>query len=208
MNELSNTKELILDVFIEMTSALGYENVSMRGIAEKVGIKAASIYNYFESKGKILEHVYDYYLEHQYDNRKPVPEMHTLIETAGARDIVTTFFYTFQTEDQRKYRRMILTTKIVYMRLFQDPIANKIFTDANINNAEYVQAVLQHGINIGRIDPTFDLPTFAEILIGSLQIMGIKAFASVAYQVGQLDQEQRILDLLARLLSTALNPSA
>ena len=98
MDELSGIKEHIFDAFVEMTSSLGYENVSMRNIAEKVGIKVASIYNHFETKGKILNYAYDYYAKRQYDNRKPLDEMKKMIETASADDIVPTFFYKFVTE--------------------------------------------------------------------------------------------------------------
>jgi hypothetical protein len=90
------------------------------------------------------------------------------------------------------------------MRLFQDSTANTIFADNNINNAEYVIDILKHGIAIGRIAPDFDVETFADVLIGSMTIMGIKAFSGRDYVVGQLEQEKRILALLARLLSTAL----
>lgn len=90
------------------------------------------------------------------------------------------------------------------MRLFQDPLANAIFTLNNVNNAERVIDILKHGIEIGRIDPGFDIETFADLLIGAIAIMGIKAFASADYQVSQLEQEKRILELLTRLLSTAL----
>ena len=204
MDELSGTKENIFDTFIEMTSSLGYENVSMRDIAEKVGIKVASIYNHFESKERILECVYDYYEERQYDNRKSADEMKKMIETAGVDELLRTFFFTFVSEDQKKYVRMVLITKIIYMRLFQDPIANAMFTRNNLNNAEYVTGVMKHGIEIGRLDSSFDIETFADVLIGSMIIMGIKAFSGADYKVGQLDQEERILALLARLLATAL----
>ena len=204
MEKLSGTKELIFDAFVEMTSSFGYENVSMRNIADKVGIKVASIYNHFESKDKILRYAYDYYFERQYDNRKPVDEMKKIIETASADELVPTFFYTFVTEDRKKYVRMILITKIIYMRLFQDPIANTMFTENNKNNAEYVTSVLQHGIDAGRLESSFDIETFADVLIGAMEVMGINAFAGANYKVGQLDQEKRILALLARLLGTAL----
>ena len=204
MNELSETKERIFDVFVEMTSTLGYENVTTRDVAKKIGINAASIYYHFESKEKILAYAYDYYSKYQYDNRRPIEEMKKLIETASAEEIIPKLFYTFETENQKKYVRMILITKIIYMRLFQDPAANAIFAASNINNAEYVVSALKYGIDIGRIDPDFDIKTFADVLIGSITIMGIKAFSDSAYVVGQLDQEKRILALLARLFSTAL----
>jgi len=204
MSGLSGTKELIFDTFVEMTSRLGYENVSMRDIANKVGIKVASIYNHFDTKANILEYAYDYYSERYYDNRKPLNVMKKLIESASAEEIVRNFFFTFETEDQKKYVRMILITKIIYMRLFQDPLANAMFHKNNCNNTEFVVSVLKHGIDVGRVKSDFDLETFASILIGAAEIMGIKAFSDANYSVGQLDQEKRILNLLARLLSTAL----
>jgi len=204
MSELSGTKEIIFDTFIEMTSTLGYENVSIRDIAKKVGINSASMYYHFESKLKMLESVYDYYSKHLYENRKPVEEMKKIIETADADEILRSFVYTFVTDDQKKYVRMILITKIVYTRLFQDPVANAMFAESNRNNAEYVISVLKHGIEVGRIDPHFDTETFADVLIGSMIIMGIKSFASPDYMVGQLDQENRILAMYARLLSAVL----
>ena len=204
MGGLSETKERIFDVFVEMASTVGYENVTTRSLAKETGINAASIYYHFESKEKILGYAYDYYAKYQYDNRKPVDEMKKLIATASAEEIISAFFYTFVTDDQAKYVRMILITKIIYMRLFQDPIANAMYTENNANNMEYVVRILKHGVEMGRIDSGFDLETFAGILIGSMITMGINAFSSADYVVGQLEQEKRILMLLARLLSSAL----
>ena len=187
-----------------MTSSLVYENVSVRDITEKVGIKPASMYNHFINKAQLLEYSYSYYSQHYYDNRKPIDEIKKLIETAGAKEIVNSLWFTFQTEDTRKYIRMILITKIIYMRLFQDPVANAMFAEMNTNNAAYIVSILKHGIDIGRIESGFDLETFADVLIGAMTIMGIKAFAHPSYTVGQLPQEGDILSLLARILSTAL----
>jgi len=204
LSELSGTKEHIFDIFVKMTSSLGYENVSMRDIAEKVGIQVASIYNHFESKGKILDFTYDYYMKHLYDNRKPVDEIKKLVETASAEEILNTLDYTFETDDQKKYERMILITKIIYMRLFQDPAAKAIFAENDRNSADYVTAILKYGVNIGRIDPNFDIEIFTEVFIGAKEIMGIRAFADAAYVTGQIDKEPRILSLFVRLLSASL----
>jgi len=201
MNELAETKERIFDVFVELTSTLGYENVTTRDIAKKIGINSASIYYHFKSKEMILNYTYDYYLKYQYDNRIPIDTMKKLIETASAEEIVNTLCYTFKTDDQIRYVRMILITKIIYMRIFQDPVANTIFTENNKNSTEYIINILQHGIDAGRIAPDFDLVTFADVLIGAMISMGTKAFSGPNYAVGQLEQEKRILKLLARLLT-------
>jgi len=204
MEELSGTKELIFDSFVEMTSVLGYENVSIRNISKKVGIQPASIYNHFESKAQLLESVYEYYLRHYFDNRKPIEEMKKLIETASAQELIAAFKRTFESEDQKKYIRMILITKIVYMRLYQDQRANEIFSNNFQNENDYVVEILKHGIDTGRIDSSFDIETFAYILIGSLVFMGVRAFSSPTYVVEQLEQEKRIFAQLTQLFSTAL----
>lgn len=204
MDSISGTKEQIFDIFVEMTSMLGYENVSMREIAQKVGIKGSSIYNHFDKKETILENAYQYYTKHHYDGRKPIDEMKKMIESAGADEIIRALAFTFDTGDQKKQTRMILITKIIYMRIFQDPTANMIFTEGNTNNKKYVVDILKHGRDIGRISCDFDIETFADILIGAVTIMGIRAFASKDYTVAELSEKELILALLARLFATAL----
>jgi len=197
---LSGTKEAIFDVFLEKASTVGVENTGIRGIAKKVGIAFSSISNHFETKGALLQFAYDYYAEHRYDSLKPIEEMKKLIETASPEEFLRTIAYTFESSDQKKYVRLILITKIVYMRLFLDPIANALFIKGNKHNSKYLVEVLKHGISVGRIDPGLDIETFADVLIGSRMIMGIKAFATPDYTPDQLDDEKRILALLARIL--------
>ena len=202
--ELSGTKELIFDTFVEMTSTLGYENVSMREIAQKVGIQVASIYNHFNTKADILEYAYDYHSQRQYENREPIENMKKLIETAGAEEILQSFVYTYESDDQKKYFRMVRISKIVYMRLFQDRLANAKFADGNSNNTEYIIEILRHGVEIGRVDPKFDVVIFAELLIGAIQVMEIKAFSNDNNIGGQSEKGGRIMTMLSRLLDTAL----
>ncbi|MCL2150140.1 MAG: TetR/AcrR family transcriptional regulator [Dehalococcoidia bacterium] len=204
MDEFSGTKELIFDAFIEMTSELGYESVSIRDIARKVGINSASIYYHFENKGKILECAYNYYAQHQYDARRPIEMMRAVIETADAEEFVRTLFYTFDTDDPKKHARMARITKIIYMRLFQDPIANAMFAESNNHNAEYAIGILRYGVGVGRIDSSFDLESFVNLLMGSMDFIVVKSLANPAYASGQLEQEKRNLALLSRLLSAAL----
>ena len=204
MNELTETKELIFDAFVELCSAVGYENVSVRDIAKKVGINVSSIYYHYESKDKILENVYEYYIKHYFDNRKPVEFMKRLIETADAEQIIGGFARNYLSDDEKKYIRMVLITKITYMRLFQDEIVNRMFSDHNTDDAVYVTSVLNYGVEIGRIYPDFDTSAFASLLIGSMIALGVTAFASPDYTVQQFDYELRMHAMLAKLLATGI----
>ena len=204
MNEISETKERIFDTFIELSSIFGYENVTVRDVAKKVGINVASIYYHYDGKEKILESVYEYYENHYFDNRKPVEMMKQLIETAGADEMIAALARNYLTDDQKKYVRMILITKIVNMRLFQDTAANAMFNEHNADDMLYVTSILQHGADVGRIHPDFDIEAFAGVLIGSMVALGIEAFARPDYTVKQLDHEKRMLAMLSRLLATGL----
>jgi AcrR family transcriptional regulator len=208
MGDLLNTRDLIFDTFIEMTSEQGYENVSMRDIAQKVGIHVASIYNYFEAKADMLECAYDYHARYQYENRTPIEHMKLLVETASAEDLIRPFIYTYETGSHKHFVRMVLITKIIYMRLFQDPMAYAAFADGNNRNREYIMDIMRHGINARRIEPDFNISTFADVLIGAMQILAIKGFAKPDYKVGQFDQLEQLLEMLGRLLKSAMISTA
>ena len=55
-----NTKEKIFDVALDLFSNKGYDSVSLREIAEEVGIKKSSIYSHYSSKEAILMDIFDY----------------------------------------------------------------------------------------------------------------------------------------------------
>lgn len=56
-----NTKEKIFDVSLDLFSKKGYDSVSLREIAEGVGIKKSSIYSHYPSKEAILMDIFDYF---------------------------------------------------------------------------------------------------------------------------------------------------
>lgn len=56
-----NTKEKIFDVSLDLFSKKGYDSVSLREIADKVGIKKSSIYSHYPSKEAILMDIFEYF---------------------------------------------------------------------------------------------------------------------------------------------------
>ena len=51
---------MIFDVALDLFSKKGYDSVSLREIAEEVGIKKSSIYSHYSSKEAILMDIFDY----------------------------------------------------------------------------------------------------------------------------------------------------
>jgi AcrR family transcriptional regulator len=52
-DKINNTKEKILDVALKLIIEEGFNKLSMRKIASRLGITAANIYNYYSSKDEI-----------------------------------------------------------------------------------------------------------------------------------------------------------
>ena len=58
-----NTKEKIFNVSLDLFSQKGYDSVSLREIAEEVGIKKSSIYSHYPSKEAILMDIFNYFTQ-------------------------------------------------------------------------------------------------------------------------------------------------
>ena len=52
---MNDTKEKILDVAQRLFTVKGYDKVTLREIADEVGVTKAALYYYFDSKEKLLE---------------------------------------------------------------------------------------------------------------------------------------------------------
>ncbi len=55
-----STKERLFEVALDLFAQKGFDAVSMREIAEAVGIKKASLYSHFSSKDDLLEKIFEY----------------------------------------------------------------------------------------------------------------------------------------------------
>ena len=64
-------KEEIILAALELASGNGLKSVSMSQIADRVGIKAPSLYNHFKSKDEIVKAMYGFLREKAQQNRSP-----------------------------------------------------------------------------------------------------------------------------------------
>lgn len=199
----TGTKKKVFDSAIELFSKNGFENVSLRDLGDAVEITQSTIYNHFSSKQELLDTIYDYYIEHFHDNLKPVEEVKEMLKNIAGEELCFILMFTFESPDREKYKRMVLITKIIYMRFFQDDRARDIFLNLmNADVEDYVKEILQHGVSIGVLE-AFDLSTYAKFIAGQRHMMGIKAFASPDYEPKQLEEEERIVKMCASLLPFA-----
>lgn len=130
----SDTRERILDAALDLFSVSGYEGVSVKQIADAVGIKDSSLYKHFSSK----QSIYDTLLAEM--NKRfeetisfyhlPQGEIKAVAKEYGQRDLVwlkkaCEAIFTFFLEDPRasKFRRMLMVEQ------YKNNDAAKTFSD-------------------------------------------------------------------------------
>ena len=95
-----NTKEKIFEVSLDLFSKKGYDSVSLREIAEEVGIKKSSIYSHYSSKEAILMDIFNQFTksfeiddeEIQLDENNPLLENPELFYHKGSEAIKNMLF--------------------------------------------------------------------------------------------------------------------
>ncbi|MBQ6098321.1 MAG: TetR/AcrR family transcriptional regulator [Methanobrevibacter sp.] len=95
-----NTKEKIFNVSLDLFSKKGYDSVSLREIAEAVGIKKSSIYSHYSSKEAILMDIFNQFTksfeiedkEIELDENNPLLENPELFYHKGSEAIKNMLF--------------------------------------------------------------------------------------------------------------------
>lgn len=119
-----NRKEEIILATLELAAANGLKSVSMSRIANRVGIKAPSLYNHFKSKDEIVSAMYVYLREKALENRSS--------GFADPGDLAEKSLEQILTESLRGYLGMItdpnlmLFFRVLYSERPINPLAAKI----------------------------------------------------------------------------------
>ncbi len=82
-------KEEIIHAALELASEQGLKAVSMSRIAEKVGIRAPSLYNHYRSKKEIVQAMYASLREKALKSRPPEPDDPAAVASKSLEGILT-----------------------------------------------------------------------------------------------------------------------
>jgi AcrR family transcriptional regulator len=163
LDSSTHTKDQIFRKALRLFAINGYENVSVRTIADEVGIKAASIYNHYKSKEDILYACYDYYTERMYMSRLPKERYEHILREGSKSAVFNVINYKYP-EDVAE--DMVLGLLVIYSRIYTDPYARKIHVDEINASMEYLRQFFKTGVEIGRFD-SFDYTSVSLIIFGS-----------------------------------------
>lgn len=117
--EKRNTRQAILDEALTLFSVNGFEGVSVKAIANAVGIKDSSLYKHFKSKQEIfdtlLEEVNQKFEETVSFYKLPQGEIEKIAKEYGRNDLVwlkkaceAIFLFFLKDPQASKFRRMLM----------------------------------------------------------------------------------------------------
>ena len=121
-------KEEIIYATLELASVNGMKGVSMSQIAEKVGIKAPSLYNHFKSKDEIIREMYSFLRERaQKNNGEPSVDYSIVFEEKSLEEILmgSLTAYVGMISD----KNMMQFFKVLYSERSTNPTAAKIMVE-------------------------------------------------------------------------------
>lgn len=160
------TKSKVFNCAIELYMLKGFNDVSLRDIADNVGIRQSSIYNHFKSKQELLDTIYDYYCYYYLNDRPSLDDMEPVLQNGSLLEIIRCIRYEFKEGHQQ---RMSDITKIVFQRISVDDRAREIGKSLMVDQGvKYVEDVFGRAIDIGRFAP-FDTHAIA-VFINSVRI--------------------------------------
>jgi len=125
-----NTKKKIFNVAIDLFSRKGYNGVSIRKIAEKVGIKESSIYYHYSKKEEILDKILDYFIERI--NRIEITEEH-MNELLKQDPMALYHFASESFKSQYNSLKMTKILRLIFIEVYHNTKVRKFFSDELIN---------------------------------------------------------------------------
>ncbi len=149
-----NTKREILNASLDLFSVQGFEATSISQIADKVGIRKASLYSHFESKQAILDalvkDILEEYAKHSViaktgkENSSDVGDDGTLTPDKAVETVKGQIYYIIHDPYISKARKMLVIEQ------FQNPELAKLQTKQNYSGVleyftEFIKRLIKQG---------------------------------------------------------------
>lgn len=122
------TKQRILLCTLELASEVGLGNVSLQKIADRVGVRKATLFSHYKTKDEIVEALYRYLREQAAQNREaPVFDYVAFLEGKTATQVLE--FIVSGYKKMNADKDMAAFYRFVYAERIFNPIAAKIMID-------------------------------------------------------------------------------
>jgi len=118
------TRERILHCLLELAAEKGLGNVSLSMVAEKVGIRKATLFSHFESKDDMIQSLYVYLREQAQKNRDASIDYDKLVQGKTAEQVLTEVVTNYKNMNAQK--DIANFYKLIYSEMAINPSAAMI----------------------------------------------------------------------------------
>lgn len=129
---MASNREKIFNVSIDLFSEYGYDGVSIRQIARRVGIRESSIYNHYKSKESIMDEILDYYINQMLSNDIPLNQASENLDV-GFDHFYNAGFDAFA--GQLKIERMSKITRIILIESYHNDKIRRFLKQSILDSA-------------------------------------------------------------------------
>ena len=143
------TKTKIFEAALRLFAASGVENISVRDIANAVGIKAASIYNHYAGKEQIVEACYDYFQKY-YDSARLDEERYSVVLLNGTKEEIVNVPNSPFPEVLEE--NLVNAMAILFSRMYTDTKAIEKYTIMIAHSLQFLERFFERGIELGRFE--------------------------------------------------------
>jgi len=139
------TTRQILEVAAELFAYNGFDGVSMRDIARRVGVKESSIYNHFKSKQEILETLYNEFIRFVPQTRPSEADLDSMLAIMSPEEVMKSIlFYVGKSVNGV----LANTALIISHEKYRSVRAAEMYTHYVVREpAEYYERLIQNMIN-------------------------------------------------------------
>jgi len=147
----STTKERILYAAAMMFAKNGYENVSVRDLADEVNVRAPSLYNHFTSKKEILHALYSAYNAEHMNAKPDIDELLRLVESEPPMKVLMRLYF-FCDPDVEDLMSNIF---VIASQMVSSDADSAALVKSNLFDLseELWKPVLKKMIRLGKIEP-------------------------------------------------------
>ncbi len=136
----TDTKSEILSAALNLFARNGYEKTTMRSIAEKVGIKSASIYYFYDSKEDLLNTIFAEFESNFAKYRNSPAAIFDAAMKKPLTEVLSMIFYTFGSADEQ--RRMMSISRVILSLQYENMAAHNLFEKIMVQDA------LDYGVDV------------------------------------------------------------
>ncbi len=188
------TELALIEAATQIFSSKGFDGATTKEIAASAGYSEALIHRYFESKDGLLLAVFRH--------SKSAKGQTDLSELPIADTIFDELHQIF-TVSMNNFRQTSAIMKIVISRAIVDPSFHKLFenTVGRVERIKILERRLRAHVETGRIDPSTDLHSAAEVIGGVAFHLGFMVQEMIQLPKAEID---RLVKTHARILSDGI----